>query len=308
MTSTLEAFVEGYAETGVAPMPLRAGATLAALLEVALPEVLITEAGRKEGRRAAREKAHADLYDFHSAELAAGIGVVLSRLDSEQVARDLVDKAAAHTAAGDTPVMRRRAVRGAALAAIASHLQAKDRGDLDTLNAAGWAHASAHGTAEAQATPAKGGPPDMTKVAAATAVALKAIPDSEAQAASAGWLDTQLSTVAMGAALAAGDGAALGDATRQVTQALLDTGRATSAYTDALHQTVNDTYVDTIRAAVPEALFDFVNGGPDPCDDCIEAALESPYEPADLPDCPAHPNCYCNIEQTTASVMAGAVG
>lgn len=298
-------FATGYAENGSVPVPLRAKATMRVLHESTAPAVWIFEAGRKEGSRAAREKAHDGLYAFHVAELAAGLNAILQRLDAGEVAARLLDEARAHAGAQTDPVARRRALKGTALTAITAQVHGTDRSDLDALNAAGWAHATAHGQAEAQATPAKGGPPDMSKVAAGAAIALKAIPDSTAADASAAWLDTQLSTIAMGAALAAGDGSALGDATRQVTKALLDSGRATRAYTDQLHQAVNAAFVQSIQAQTPESQFDFVNGGPDPCDDCIEDALESPYDADDLPDCPEHPGCLCNIEQA-APVMAAA--
>ncbi len=304
----VEAFATGYAEHGTFPVPLRARATMRAIQETDAPVWLITEAGRREGHRATREKAHATLYDFHAGALAKALSPILARVDTDDLARALLEKARAHTEAGDDPVTRRRALKGVAAATIAAQVHAADRADLDALNAAGWAHASAHGQAEAKATPAKGGPPNMAKVGAAAAVALRAIPASTAQDASADWLDQQISTVAMGAALAAGDGSALGDATRQVSSALLDTGRATRAYTDALHRTVNQTFVQSVLAERPEAQFDFVNGGPDPCDECIEAALESPYDADEIPDCPMHSGCYCNVEQTTASVMAGALG
>ena len=299
-----QAFALGYAEEGVFPVPERAKAAALAVQESSIDDPrtarLIMEAGRTEAKRSKREKAHKRLYDFHSTDLAAALLPILKRLDIEQLSKDLALVAAYQADAGSDPVPRRRAVAGAALAAIAAQVHADDRRNLDTLNAAGWAHATAYGQAEAQATPEKGGPPDSAKVAAAAAVALKAISSSDAEAASQGWADLQLQSIAMGAALAAGDGASLGDAARKISAALVDTGRATQGYADLLHATVNQAFIAQMSQQ-PGALFNWETDV-DPCDDCIDYSLESPYEANDLPACPAHPNCRCNVELASTSV------
>ena len=195
-------------------------------------------------------------------------------------------------------MQRRRAVVGTVVAAIAAHVHAEDRKTLDDLNADGWAHATAQGQAEAEATPAKGGPPNMAIVGGLAITALVVLTRGGAGDIASTWTDDQLRSIAMGAALAAGDGAALGEMTRKVTLALVDTGRATSTYATQLHQTVNAAYVQSIVAQSPEAKFDWVCEGPDPCDDCEANEDDSPYDPDDLPDCPEHPNCFCVLEQS----------
>lgn len=308
----LLAFAYGYGEIGPLPPPARARATAQAIAESELTTIefgpLIMEAGKVEAHRARREKAHDVLYTFHAAALGKAWSKVLGRIDADATTAKVLELADQHAKSGSTVQVRRASIAAYVKTVIDGHTQPTDAAEIAGLNAAGWAHATAQGRAEAQSTPEGGGPPNAKLVAAAAAGVLKVIPEQLAVAATQEWAEMQAHTLAMGVAMAAGDGSALGEATRKVTTALLDTGRATRAYTDALHQAVNTAYVQYIQAQLPEARFDFVNGGPDPCDDCIEAALESPYEADDLPECPLHANCYCNIEQTSASVMAGAVG
>lgn len=308
----LLAFAYGYGDVGPLPMPLRARAAARAIGESDLTTIelgpLILEAGKVEAHRARREKAHDALYAFHAGALGKAWSTVLGRIDLDATTKKVLKLADQHAKSNSSVQVRRASIAAYVNTIIDGQTHPTDAAELAGINAAGWAHATAHGRAEAHSTPESGGPPNAKKVAAATAATLKLIPERLAVAATEEWTDLQAHTLAMGVAIAAGDGSALGDATRKVTSALTDTGRATKAYTDALHQAVNHAYVAQIQANVPEAKFDFVNGGPDPCDDCIEDALDSPYDAADLPDCPEHPGCYCNIEQTDASVMAGAVG
>lgn len=308
----LLAFAYGYGDVGPLPMPRRAQASARAIAEseLTIPELgpLILEAGRTEAHRARREKAHDALYALHAAALGKAWSTVLARIDVDATTKAVIELADQHAKSGSTVQVRRASVAAYVKTVIDGHTHPTDAAEIAGLSAAGWAHATAHGRAEAQSTSEKGGPPDAKLVAAATAAALKLIPERLAAAATEEWGDLQAHTLAMGVAMAAGDGAALGEATRKVASALSDTGRATKTYTDALHRAVNDAYVQSVQAQAPEAKFDFVNGGPDPCDDCIEDALDSPYDADDLPECPEHSGCYCNIEQTDASVMAGAIG
>lgn len=298
MTLTIEGFAAGYAREGVLPISRRARAAVLAL-EHAPDGRLILEAGRREGKRASREAAHKRLYKRHSKELGLALLTVLDRLDLGALPQQLVDHATQQAAAGATPAVRRRAVAGLALTAIGAQVHAEDRQALDTLNAAGWAHATAYGTGEAQASPARGGPPDPAKVAAGAAVALKEISTSDALSASTGWTDLELKSIAMGAAMAAGDGSALGDATRAVKKALVDSGAADGTYTDQLHAAVNKAFLAQSTAANPGALFDYCTDG-NPCDDCIENELEFQGVPeADCPEIPVHPNCLCGLELST---------
>lgn len=311
-----EGFAFGYTRTANgAAMSNRTKATCLVITEGAdrLVEVprapeFILEAGRAEGHRDRRETDHFALYDYHSANLAKALSPILARLDTTEIARQAIEHASAAAQSGSTPVERRRTVASLALAAITASVHADDRTTLDELNADGWAHATAQGQAEAEATPPKGGPPDTAIVGGLALTALARITrDSRATTASALWTGEQLHTISMGVALAAGDGKAVADATRKVSMALVDTGRATATYAMQLHQAVNLEYVDQIITQTPDAQFNFVNGGPDPCDACIAAAIGGPYDTVDLPDCPLHANCFCGIEQTTASVMAGAI-
>lgn len=308
------AFSIGYAEEGVFPAPEQAATACVAVQEAPLthPAVLplIVEVGRFHGRRARRERAHKKLYDYHSAEMAGVLAVILKRLDTKTLTASLLAKAADQTAAGQNAIARRAAVAGVAYVAIANQVQSDERQTLQTLNSAGWAHATAYGTAEADATPKTGGPPQMAKVAGLAAAGLALVQPTSADAATAGWTELELRTVAMGAALAAGDGAALGDAARSVTEALTSTGRATRAYADGLHQAVNRAFVARTQALYPDALYNWVINSGNPCVQCTELATEGPYAAAALPTTPPiHPGCQCNYELTnvgTPLVMAGA--
>lgn len=306
MTSVTEltrvGFAAGYAEDGTLPFTGRTRAVATAIQEAAIGASdfgsvagLILEAGRTEGKRAKREKRHSRLYQLHAAELAKAIGAILGRLAVADLAAQLVQLAAAQATAGQTPVLRRRAVAGAALTAIMAQVHSDDRLTLDGINSDGWRHATAYGTGEAESTPPGGGPPLPAKVAAAASVALALTTRSEADSASAAFLDQQLQAVAMGAALAAGDGTDLGEATRKLTASLVDTGAATRTYTDQLHSAVMQAYVNRTSQDRPGALYRWVTAA-NPCDECIDDELDSPYPVDQLPECPAHMYCQCNIE------------
>lgn len=303
---TLSGFVAAYVPAAHgAPMTMRTKATCLVLVE-SVSELMrfpggadfVLEAGRTEGHRDHREAQHTALYEYHSANLAKALQPILGRLDTAEIARQSVEHANAATQAGMNPVMRRQAVTSLVLAAIAAQVHADDRQTLDGLNQDGWAHATAQGQAEAEATPAKGGPPDTALVhgLALTALATLTRGGSPGAQVASTWTDQQLHAIAMGVALASGDGAAVGEATRKATAALADTGRATKTYAMQLHQSVNATYVQSIMTQAPDAQCDWVTAD-DPCDDCEDNADESPYDAGDVPDCPAHPNCLCNVEQ-----------
>lgn len=304
------AFAAGYAQHGTFPIPSQARALCRAIEESEHtgPHVahLIVEAGGQAGHRAAREKAHDDLYDFHSAELATIIAGILRRLDATALASELVRHAAEQASAQADPVLRRRAVAGLAIAAVKAQITGDDRVALTTLNAAGWAHATAMGTAEAQASPPKGGPPDSAKVAGLATAALAALPDSSTGQV-LGWTDEQLNTLAMGAALAAGDGAAFDDAVKKVKDSLTSTTRATKVYADQLHNTLNKAFVAHVRTTTPTAWLNWVVNSGNPCPTCTSLAAEGPYAIDATPtDPPIHPNCLCSWEVAAAPVLVDA--
>lgn len=317
------AFGAGYAEHGPLPVPPMAVVRLRAIQESHLtgPAVgrLIIEAGRAEGKRAKRERAHKRLYDFHAAELAAALLLMLQRMDADEVARQVVENAATQTRAGASAVVRHRAVASQALTAITAHVHGDDRQELAALNAQGWAHATAYGIGEAQASsgpstdagavataaapPIKGGPPDPALVAAAAATALKAIPTAEAATASATWTDLELQTVAMGAALAAGDGSAVDEAVRKVKARLVDTGRATKVYADQLHGAVNRAFVGHLQRLYTTVQINWVVNSGNPCPTCTANQAASPYPATQLPTYPPlHPGCLCNLELASAQL------
>lgn len=302
------AFAYGYGEYGTFPLPPRA-IVECALIESSNATVpalgpLIVEAGRTEGKRAKRYKGHKTLYSVHAAELAKVIEAILKRIDIAGVAKDIVALAAQNADSGATPVARRASVQAHVRQIIDAHATAEDLTALHAVNASGWAHATAYGTAEAESTPRRGGPPDSAKVAAGAAAALNLVSHDDAVAATAEWSVAQLDTVAMGVAVAASDGKALGDATRKVTSALVDSGRASKVYADQLHRTVGQAFVARVQADAPEAQFNWVNGGPNPCEACIQDALDSPYDADDLPDYPEHVGCMCDIEMASVPVPA----
>jgi hypothetical protein len=295
------AFARGYAEDGRFPISVFAQSSCLALQEAATafdsPAIapLIIEAGRVEGKRSSRERAHRALYSFHAEILGAAWDPIFQRVDVSTVAGHVVQHAAIQTSAGVDPVTRRRAVQGIALTAIAAQITPDDRQTLDGLNAIGWAHADAYGQAEAQATPAKGGPPDPKAIAALATTALTQIDSSTAEAASQGWTDLQMRSIAMGAALAAGNGADVGAATRSVTSALVDSGRATRTYANQLHEAVGDAYVARTQAENPGVWYDWLTAD-DPCPECEDNAISGPYQFGSIPTYPAHPGCLCDLE------------
>lgn len=297
-------FALGYAKEGVFPVPEPVKSACLVVQETPFdhPAVLplIVEVGKLHGQRAKRERGHQKLYDYHSAELAALLAVILKRLDVEALTAAVLKTAADQHAAGQDPVPRRQAVSGVAYKAISAGVQSDDRANLQALNSAGWAHATAYGKAESQATPQSGGPPKMAKVAGLATAGLKLIQPSVADAATNTWTEMELRTIAMGAALAAGDGAALGDAARAVSQALIDTTRATQAYADGLHQAVNQAFLTQSQATYPAATYNWVVNSGNPCPICTGDAAGSPYSAVDLPGAPpVHPRCQCNLELTS---------
>ncbi len=306
-------FALGYAEDGVFPIPLRAEASCLAAQEStdeqAHPAVVtvVTEAGRKEGRRAARAKGHVALYGYHASVIDALLAPVLKRIDSAALIPDLLATAAHQAGAGTAATERHRVVAAAALVAIRAAMTSDERHQLDKANADGWAHAHAQGSAEAQATPDKGGPPDPKKVAALATTALASVPTTVADQVGRTWTSDELASAAMGIALAAGDGAATAEASRKIAQALVDTGRATRTYANGLHQVVMTTYLDQITAANPGRTVNFVTAG-NPCPTCLEIEGENPWDPLSVPVPPVHFNCQCHLELATqpALVMADA--
>ena len=262
---------------------------------------LIVEAGRKEGKRSKREAAYHRLYRRHTKLLAPILGRILKRLDTDEVAQQVATTASHQTAGGASVPVRRAAVAAVAYGAITAHTHAQDRTDLADVNSAAWAHATAYGMAEATATPPSGGPPDPLKVGAATAAALKVVSSGTAQQATEGWTDLQLRTIAMGAALAAGDGSDVDAAIRAVKQALVDSGRATDLQADVLHQAAVNAFVAQSEAQSPGSTYDWITQA-DPCPICEENAVEGPYAAADVPSLPAHPNCRCALELTRTPV------
>lgn len=305
-------FALGYAVDGTFPVPPRARAVCLAIQETAAhvdhPGIggLILEAGKTEGRRAAREKSHTALYAFHGEAIAEILAGVLAKVDSAALAAKLVDLAAVQVAAGLNPVQRRQVVATAATAEITNHLTDDERQAMNEANADGFAHAQAHGIGEAQATPERGGPPDPKEVATLAAAALITGPNPAAVAVAEQWTVQQIDVTAMGAALAAGDGAGLSEATKRVTSALMDTGRATRAYADNLHRTVMQAYVDQIRERYPTRMVNFVTSGGNVCPLCLELEGENPYDPSSVPIPPQHWGCQCHNEMASESVEVAA--
>lgn len=303
------AFAVGYAEDGEFPVTPRAAAACIAAQESANeldhPAIgpLIVEAGRKEGKRSRRESAYVRLYKRHAKLLIPIIDRILGRLDLDDLAPKVVQAASHQTAGLASVTARRAAVAGVVYGAITAKTHAQDRTDLAAVNASGWASSTAYGVGEAQATPPKGGPPDPAKVAAATAAALKLIPSEAAQQATQAWTDLELRTIAMNAAIAARDGAAVDGAVRAVKAALIDSGRAEAAYADLLHQAVTNAFIAQTQAQTPGVLYDWITQA-DPCPICEGYAVDGPYLAQDVPDLPAHPNCRCSLEVESTSAAA----
>lgn len=305
-----QGFALGYAEFGQFPIDQRVQASCLTIQESAgrydHPGTmrLIVESGRIEGHRAKREGQHKRLYRYHAKELGGLLATVMHRVDGPELSARIGAYAAAQTGAGNGPVLRRRAVAGIALAAITAQVHPTDRQALDALNGAGWAHATAYGIAEANVTPTKGGPPDTAKTAAAAAAALALISTTDATAIASAWTDMELNSLAMGAAMAAGDGAELGAATRAVKSALVDTGQATSTYADQLHRAVMQAFVDRTQVlSGVQVLYNYVTDG-NPCGVCISNEEGSPYLSSDLPGIPQHPHCLCDYERSSQTLPA----
>jgi hypothetical protein len=266
---------------------------------------LVIEAGRKEGKRAKREKAMRGLYDTLAAPLATALTAGLKRVDTTALSKSLVRAASQQHALQQSTALARKAVAGQAYNAIRPAVD-PHRAAIDQANADGWAHASAYGMAEAQATPEQGGAPVAAKVAGLTAAALLTLPPNVAEASTGGWTDLELQTVAMGAALAAGDGADVDTAVRAVKASLVDTDRATRAYADLLHQAVTSAFISTTLSQTPGSWFAWVTAA-DPCPECEDAEIEGPYSSTALPDGPPlHFNCRCYLEAVPAQELVDA--
>lgn len=308
MTAPLRAraaFAAGYGELGTFPIPAHAVATCRAIEASPFvgPEVehLILEAGRAAGARAAREKSHDDLYDYHRAELGALLAPVLGRIERDHVAHELVTQAQVQTQAGATAVERHQALMPVALGAIRAAVHPEDRTKLDTLNAAGWSHATAYGQAEASATPKDGGPPEAAKVGALALGALTAMGATTGTAETATWTDAELETIAMGAAMAAGDGKAFDDSVRQVVEKLYSATRAQNVYVAQLHQALNQAFVTHAVQTFATPQFAWIVNSGNPCPTCTALAAEGPYAAGALPTTPPlHPNCLCVLEVVSA--------
>lgn len=285
-------------------MPLRAIAVGRVVEAVGAPDVgrLIFEAGRSEGNRAAREKRHTTLYRWHQAALVALLAPVLKRLDADALSASLVTTAAA---AGRDVRGRLAAVSAVAEHAIRQSVRADDRQALVQANALGYAHATAEGTGQARATPAVGGPPNPSKTAEHVA-ALLAVPALTAATTdrAAIWVDTEIHGVAMGAAIAAGNGADAAAASRRVAQALVDTGRATAEYANGLHRTVMTSYLQRITTLYPGRLVDFITAGGNVCPICLEIEGENPWDPDSVTVPPVHFNCQCHLELASMAALA----
>lgn len=310
MTSALRAraaFAVGYGEFGPFPMPVGAVALCQAI--EASPyggpelEPLVMEAGRRAGARAAREKSHDGLYDYHRQELGALLVPILGRLDHERVAAEMVGQAQTQTKAGAGAVARHAALAPIALAAIHGAVDHEDRAALSTLNAAGWSHATATGQAEATATPPDGGTPNPAKVGGFTLAGLAAMPTSAGVAETVGWTDAELATVAMGAAMAAGDGKAYDEAVRKVVGALSSPTRAQRLYAGQLHQALNQAFVARTQQTFGTPTYAWVINSGNPCPTCTALAAGGPYKASALPTTPPiHPNCLCNLEIVSAAL------
>lgn len=305
-------FALGYAEDGTFPVPDRAQRECSLLQEHSNaqphPHLMryVIEAGRKEGRRTAREGAHRALYAYHKSAISELWAGVLAKLDKKELPEHLALIAAHEKGAGTKPLARRHTVAAATANEIRAVLTSDQHHKLDQANADGYAHGWAHGRAEVQATPKRGGPPDPKKVGAAALAGLELAPKAVAQYAATKWTEDQLNAIAMGAAFAAGDGHDLGVATRAVKQALIDTGRATWVYGNEMHATVMQSFVDHVQVAYPDRQVDFVTESGNPCPVCEGYEADSPYEPSDVPLPPIHWHCMCVIELASDSALVAA--
>lgn len=300
------AFALGYAGDGTFPIPDRAQRECLAAQEAANdvpgPHLmrLVTEAGKDEGKRASRAAGHSKLYAYHSATLSALFAPVLAKVDTS-LAPHLVDVATqqAHL----DPVARRKVVAATALAGITPHLTSDGRKAMDAANADGWTHAYARGIGEAKATPASGGPPDPKKIAGFAAGALLVVPSATASSAGPAMTTNELNAIAMGAALAAGDGTAP-DVAAKVASALLDTDRPSRTYIDGLHKVLSQAFLDQLKADNPNGQTDFVTSGGNVCPLCLEIEGANPWQTDSVPVPPQHFSCMCHLELARESVDA----
>jgi hypothetical protein len=259
----------------------------------------IYEAGKQEGRRAKREVAHAHLYRIHANEVGAVWRRVLKRVPKRQsyVDSEILAHARASAAAGDDSPQRRRVVATFVAALIRQALKDDDRAQLDQLNADGWAHASAYGSAEASSTPRNGSMPLPDHV---DGLANKLVPEFSPHAAqqSHGWTNAQLAAIAAGAAVLAGNGLEK-DQQSKVVGALSDGDYAERDYVDSLHSTVVMSYMGMMSGLYPEALYNLVTTT-NACDVCLGLEQQNPYSAIEVPEVPVHPNCQCNLELAQA--------
>jgi hypothetical protein len=116
--------------------------------------------------------------------------------------------------------------------------------------------------------------------------------------------DQQIDALAYAIAVQTGDGTAVDISTKEAKIALMDTDPAIRSFGDQLHGTLTTAYIADTSSRYPDTLYNWVTGGPNPCDDCTAAAIGGPYASTELPDYPLHPNDLCDVEVASPEEVA----
>lgn len=289
----------GYAEDGIFPIPRGARDDHDAACDSAIlhphPGLvgLVTEAGRHAGRASALERQRLGIETHHREVLSAVLALLLAKVDISAVVAAAVALAATEAALGANPVQRRRAVANAVRSDLDKARDSDIRSAWQSANEAGYIAATAQGYAEADSSDGKA-PPRASQVDKVRDAAILAVPAMAALSTAAVWADEQISTLAMGVALAAGDGKALSDATKAATEALSNGDRALKTFGHQLHRQMISALVDSTVAMHPAAQANFqTEGDSRVCPTCYEIAGLNPYRLDSVPRPPVHFTCRC---------------
>lgn len=307
-------FEAGYLSTGPRFMTDRAvcamnaiGATVHIVTRGNAHEVsaVIYEAGRIEGRRTRRELAHSHLYRIYANEVGRQWQRILGRVSLNREAPSILAHATQAIAHTKDPPSQRKLVAPVITGLLLGAMQPGDKENLDLLHAEGWLHASAYGTAEANATPRGGSVPLPAKVSALASGLTKDFDPAYADHQTQTWTSLELTAIAMATAIAA---VSIVKATKKnaspdpsaVADALVS-APAEGEYGDLLHAAVTGAYMKQMSGLYPEALYNLVTTT-NACDVCLDLEQGNPYTALEVPDPPIHPNCQCNIELASAGI------
>lgn len=305
-----ESFANGYAVSGVLPMPRWVLASARAAIETAgddpqmLP--LVEATGRTEGRRAALERRRLRLYRKHRTTILALTQLLVADLNRDDLLHSLATVVGI-TYEDDSDRQRRRDEATAVALALLTRTMLTTGGlarAWQRANLTAYIDTTAEGQAQALTSPATGGPADPAKVAAASlAIPRESLATAGAWQTADTWTAQQLAGLAgdvANAALRAADA----DALRLGVDAALRNATGVAFYLeDEMHRAAAGGFA--VLLATSTATINFLSVGDGRvCPTCAGYAGASPWEPRDVPVPPVHGTCRCWLEYAGDGVPA----